>query len=88
VFQQPERKYWSARTTVLLAIAASLLLGFIAGRFSAGVKPSLGWLDSDVLFVEIMFVILVAGALLKTGGPRKPLQKEDDPQSASLPANE
>jgi len=82
VFQQPERKYWSARTTLFLAIAASLLLGFIAGRFSAGLRPRLGWLDPDVLFVEIIFVILVVGALLSTGQLRKPLQKEDS-QSAS-----
>ena len=83
VFQQPERKYWSVRTIVLLAIAASVLLGFIAGRFSAGLRPRLGWLDPDVLFVEIMFVILVAGALLSTGGPRKP--PREDSQSASPP---
>lgn len=84
MFQQSERKYWSARITVLLAIAASVLLGFIAGRFSAGMRSRLGWLDPDVLFVEIMFVILVAGALLSTGRPRKPPQKADS-QSASLP---
>ena len=84
MFEQPERKYWSARTTVLLAIAASVLLGFVAGRFSAGLRPRLGWLDPDVLFVEIMFVILAVGALFKAGGPRKPARKADS-QSASLP---
>ena len=76
MFQQPERKYWSTRTTVVLAIAASLLLGFIAGRFSSGLKPRLGWLDPNVLFVEMMWVILVAGAVASVW-PRKPSQNEE-----------
>jgi hypothetical protein len=76
VFQQPEPKSWSARTTIVLAIAASLLLGFIAGRFSSGLKPKLGWLDPDVLFVEMMWVILVAGALASVW-PRKTPTKEE-----------
>jgi hypothetical protein len=83
VFQLAERKYLSARATVLLAIVASLLLGFIAGRFSAGLRPRLGWLDPDVLFVEIAWVILVGGALHFVWERTSP-QKENS-QSPSLP---
>jgi hypothetical protein len=82
MFQPSERKYCSPRTTVLLAISASLLLGFIAGRFSAGLKPKLGWLDPNVLFVEIMWLILVAGALGSVW-PRK-LPRKQESQSTPL----
>jgi hypothetical protein len=82
VFEQPERRYWSARTTVLLAIVASLLLGFIAGRLSAGLRPKFGWPDGDILFVVIMWVLLVIGALSSVW-PRKRPQR-DDSRSTSL----
>lgn len=83
MFEQREGKGWSARAHVLWAIVGSLVLGFIVGRFSAGSKPKFGWLNPDVLCVEIMWVILVAGALLSVW-PRKPHQGEDS-QSPSVP---
>jgi hypothetical protein len=75
MFQQSEPTRLTSRIVVSLAIVASLLLGFIAGRFSSGLKPHLGWLDPDVLFVGVVFVILVAGALLSCGRSQKPSQK-------------
>jgi hypothetical protein len=71
VFQITERKVWSHRATVSLAVGFAIAFGFICGRFSAGMKPRLGWFDPDVLFVIVGLVVFVFLALLSSGSTRK-----------------
>ena len=70
MFQITERKVWSHRATVFLAVGFAIAFGFVCGRFSAGLKPRLGWFDPDVLFIIVGLVVFVPMALL-SGSTRK-----------------